>query len=153
MLWPTYRVTGPLFKARQNLVLPREVSLFGLSARFSVPACEIDTAPRTAAVKTGRKATIRREAVLTAARTARGSIRLGAPLPYSGCAEAILESNNRSSAGYRPATLPLDSLVGSLAAPDPRFSGDPPALGLLGEIPSARPGVRAISHMMTLTRQ
>jgi len=33
-----------------------EVSLFGLSARFSVPACEIDTAPRTAAVKTGRKA-------------------------------------------------------------------------------------------------
>jgi len=27
-----------------------------LSARFSVPACEIDTAPRTAAVKTGRKA-------------------------------------------------------------------------------------------------
>jgi hypothetical protein len=40
----------------------------------------------------------------------------GAPLPYSGCAEAILEGNNRSSAGYRPATLPLDSLVGSLAA-------------------------------------
>src|SRR6516225_9951522 len=33
-----------------------EVSLFGLSARFSVPACEIDTAPRTAAVKTVRKA-------------------------------------------------------------------------------------------------
>jgi hypothetical protein len=44
--------------------------LFGLSARFSVPACEIDTAPRTVAVKTGRKATVRREAVLTAARTA-----------------------------------------------------------------------------------
>jgi hypothetical protein len=90
--------------------------LFGLSARFSVPACEIDTAPRTVAVKTGRKATVRREAVLTAARTARASIRLGAPSPYGGRAEAILECNNRSSAGYCPATFTLDSLVGSLAA-------------------------------------
>ncbi len=58
-------------------------------------------------------ATVRREAVLTAASTARGWIGLAAPLPYSGCAEA--KCNNRSSAGHRPATLPLDSLVGSLA--------------------------------------
>ena len=34
--WPIYRITGPSFKARQNLVWPGEVSSFGLSARFSV---------------------------------------------------------------------------------------------------------------------
>ena len=106
---------GPSKRARTSCGYGA-VSLFGLSARFSVPACEIDVAPRTAAVKTGRKATVRRVAVLTAARTVRGSIRLGAPLPHSGCAEVFLRCSNSWSAGYRPVALPLDSLVGSLAA-------------------------------------
>jgi len=71
---------GKQWIARRWDAIGGMLSLCSAERRFSVPAREVDTAPRAAAGQGLTHGTVRREAVLTAASTARGWIGLGTPL-------------------------------------------------------------------------